>query len=126
MLGRSAAVSGDTVILGADLDADLGEKSGSTYFYDEIVVDPQVVILALLLLLVWRIDRLPADERWAAGGTYGTAFLVALLSYGIWQNQWEATLFAAALVVILSRGSDAGTAPAAPRQPAQSPRLEVE
>lgn len=44
-LGRAAAVSGGTVIIGADLDDDLGEKSGSTYFFDEIVVDPQLVVV---------------------------------------------------------------------------------
>ena len=66
-----------------------------------------MIALALLLLLIWRIDRLPASERWAAQAAYGTAYVVALLSYGIWQNQWIAMLFAGALVVILSRGGEA-------------------
>lgn len=74
------------------------------------------IALALLLVVIRRLDRLPPLEFATAQASFMTSFTIALVSYGIWQHQWIGMLLAAALMVILIRGPTreraAGAAPA--------------
>ncbi len=62
--------------------------------------------LSLLLILVRRLERMPLGERVSAQALLLSSFVISCIAYGLWQSQWLATLFAAALVVLLSRQSD--------------------
>ena len=60
--------------------------------------------LAILLSLIWRIDRLPKVERLAAQCAFISGLAIALVGFGTWQSQWIATLFCVVLTVMLCRG----------------------
>lgn len=61
------------------------------------------LFVATLLILVWRIDRLPRIERLAAQCAFASGLAISLVGYGTWQSQWIATLFGVALTVVLCR-----------------------
>ena len=68
-----------------------------------------VLALALLLTLVRRLEHMPPAERICAQALLLASFVICCIAYGLWQSQWIATLFAAALLVILSREGDEPT-----------------
>lgn len=59
--------------------------------------------LAPLLLLLSAIARLGRVDQAFALTMFVCAFAIALVSYGIWQNQWVATLFSCGLAFLLCR-----------------------
>lgn len=61
------------------------------------------LFLALLLILIWRIDKLPKVERVAAQCAFISSLAIALVGYGTWQSEWIAALFGVAMTVILCR-----------------------
>jgi O-antigen ligase len=50
------------------------------------------IIVLLLYCVGWR-DTMAAHERAAALALCGSALIVALLSFGIWQSWWQSTLW---------------------------------
>lgn len=65
------------------------------------------LVLALLVLTLRRSDRLPPVDRALAQATFASTLTIALIGYGIWQNQWLCIIFAAAAVALLARGAPA-------------------
>jgi O-antigen ligase len=65
------------------------------------------LVLAPLILALSRTDRLPPLDRVFAQATFAGTLTVALIGYGIWQNQWLCTIFAAAAVMLLARPAPA-------------------
>jgi len=87
--------------------------------------------LALMLAMVWRLDRLPPLDAAAAQATFLSCFSISLVSYGIWQSQWISTLLAAAAIMALVRvpggvsvAVAAGPAGREPAPPNQRPPVE--
>lgn len=66
------------------------------------------MLLAVLLTLAWRIDRLPGVDRISAVALLTCSFAIASVAYGIWQHRWIATLFCGALIIVLCRGAGIG------------------
>jgi len=77
------------------------------------------LFLAILLILVWRIDRLPRIERLAAQCAFISGLAIALVGYGTWQSQWIATLFGVALTIILCQDGPAAAPDEARRDEAE-------
>lgn len=62
-----------------------------------------VIALAIAALALWRSGAPTPYDRAAAQGAYAGALTVALLSFGIWQNQWLCALISLATVVAVAR-----------------------
>ena len=62
----------------------------------ELGIPGLVLGLAIVVFVLYRVgwrDGLPAHERAAALALCSSAFIVALLSFGIWQSWWQSTLW---------------------------------
>ena len=83
----------------------------------EIGVVGGAIGLALLLLLVTRLEVLPRPTHAFAQGMYAASLTIAAVAYGVWQNQWLALLISAAALLRLI----------APRQlPRRQPTAEAD
>lgn len=74
------------------------------------------LILVLIQFLVWRSIASPGLDRWQRAtsvGLYATILVYFLVSFGVWQNWWIATLGLAGAMMILA----VRTMPAAPTEP---------
>ncbi len=68
----------------------------------------------LLVLLIRRVDTLPNPERICSQALFMSTLAIACTAYGLWQNQWLAMMFSAALLIPLTAPALAKTsAPAA-------------
>jgi O-antigen ligase len=83
----------------------------------ELGVVGVVLVLGLLLLVVGRLEGLPKSSRVFGQALFASTLAIAFVAYGLWQNQWLAMIFSAALLVPLT--SSAPAKPSAP--PAGSP-----
>ena len=80
----------------------------------ELGVPGVVLTLALLWLLARRIEVLPRPARVCGQALFITTLTIAGTAYGMWQNQWLAMMFSAALMIPLTLRSAAAAAPKAP------------
>ncbi len=76
----------------------------------ELGIPGVVLTLALLWLLVRRIEALPRPARVCGQALFITTLTIATTAYGVWQNQWLAMIFSAALLIPLTLRSPAGSA----------------
>ncbi len=84
-----------------------------------------VIVLALLWLLAGRLEGLSRPSRIGGQALFASTLAISLVAYGLWQNQWLAMMFSAALLVPLT--SPALAKPPAPGGAAQhaSPRAHL-
>ncbi len=66
-----------------------------------------VIAVALLWILAARLDRFPAPSRLFGQASFAATLAVACTAYGIWQNQWLATIFSTALLIYATRSTAA-------------------
>ncbi len=76
----------------------------------ELGIPGVVLTLALLWLLARRIEVLPRPARVCGQALFITTLTIASTAYGVWQNQWLAMMFSAALLIPLTLRSPAGAA----------------
>ena len=70
-----------------------------------------VIVLVLLWLLAGRLEGLPKSSRICSQALFVSTLAIAGTAYGLWQNQWLAMMFSAALLIPL-------TSPALAKNPA--------
>jgi O-antigen ligase len=70
-----------------------------------------VIVFVLLMLLVGRIEGLSKPARVCGQALFVSTLAIACTAYGLWQNQWLAMMFSAALLIPL-------TSPALAKPPA--------
>ena len=80
----------------------------------ELGIPGIALTLALLWLLARRIEVLPRPARVCGQALFITTLTIASTAYGMWQNQWLAMMFSAALMIPLTLRSAAAAAPKAP------------
>ncbi len=80
----------------------------------ELGIPGVVLTLALLWLLAQRIEALPRPARVCGQALFITTLTIASTAYGVWQNQWLAMIFSAALLIPLTLRSPAAAAEKAP------------
>ncbi len=76
----------------------------------ELGVPGVVLTLALMWLLARRIEGLPRPARVCGQALFITTLTIASTAYGVWQNQWLAMMFSAALLIPLTLRAPAGAA----------------
>jgi O-antigen ligase len=76
----------------------------------ELGIPGVVLTLALLWLLARRIEGLPRPARVCGQALFITTLTIASTAYGVWQNQWLAMMFSAALLIPLTLRAPAGAA----------------
>ena len=64
----------------------------------ELGVVGAALVLALLVTVKRRLERLPGGSRILAQGQFITTLAIASTAYGLWQNQWIATMLATAIL----------------------------
>jgi len=80
----------------------------------ELGIPGVALTLALLWLLARRIEVLPRPARVCGQALFITTLTIASTAYGVWQNQWLAMMFSAALLIPLTLRSPAAAAEKAP------------
>ncbi len=68
----------------------------------ELGIPGVALTLALLWLLARRIEVLPRPARVCGQALFITTLMIANTAYGVWQNQWLAMMFSAALLIPLT------------------------
>lgn len=77
-----------------------------------------IVVFVLLMLVAARLERLPVPIRICGQALYMSTLIIACTAYGLWQNQWLATMWSVALLVPLTSPSLAkSSAPAVDNPP---------
>ena len=61
-----------------------------------------IVVVVLLMVVVARLERLPRPARICGQAFYMSTLLIACTAYGLWQNQWLATIWSTALMFSLT------------------------
>ncbi len=62
-----------------------------------------LIVFTLLLILITRLDTLrPPPARAGGQATFAAAVVVASAAFGLWQNQWLATMIGAAALIPLT------------------------
>ncbi len=59
-------------------------------------------MIVLLMVVVARLERLPRPARICAQALYLSTLTIACTAYGLWQNQWLAMIWSAALLIPLT------------------------
>ncbi len=90
----------------------------------ELGVVGAVLILALMILLAGRIEGLPRSSRLCGQALFVSTLAIAYTAYGLWQNQWLAMMFSAAVLIPLT--SPALAKLSAPRAHSQTPGAAAE
>ena len=80
----------------------------------ELGIPGVVLALALLWLLARRIEVLPRPARVCGQALFITTLTIASTAYGMWQNQWLAMMFSAALLIPLTLRSPVAAEEKAP------------
>ncbi len=86
----------------------------------ELGIPGVALTLALLWLLARRIEVLPRPARVCGQALFITTLAIASTAYGVWQNQWLAMMFSAALMIPLTLRSPAAAAAKVPEQAGSS------
>ena len=68
----------------------------------ELGVVGGMVVIVLLMVVVARLERLPRPERICGQALYMATLTIACTAYGLWQNQWLAMIWSAALLIPLT------------------------
>lgn len=100
--GKQAPTGFSPGIIGADGEMlPLHPHNAALQWWLELGVAGALLAVALIVFLFRAILRLPAgDGRAAATGLVSSAMTIALLSYGIWQGWWAASLWLAAALAV--------------------------
>ncbi len=61
-----------------------------------------MVVIVLLMVVIARLERLPRPERICGQALYMATLTIACTAYGLWQNQWLAMIWSAALLIPLT------------------------
>jgi O-antigen ligase len=77
----------------------------------ELGVVGAVIVFVLLMLLVGRIEGLPRPARVCGQALFVSTLAIACTAYGLWQNQWLAMMFSAALLFPLTSPALATSSP---------------
>jgi len=80
----------------------------------ELGIPGVALTLVLLWLLARRIEVLPRPARVCGQALFMTTLTIACTAYGVWQNQWLAMMFSAALMIPLTLRSPSTAAQNAP------------
>jgi O-antigen ligase len=88
----------------------LHPHSAPLQIWFELGIPGVVLTLVLLWLLARRIDVLPRPARVCGQALFITTLTIASTAYGVWQNQWLAMMFSAALLIPLTLCTPAGAA----------------
>ena len=97
--GDAQMVEGERQHRGAHLGAEalpLHPHDATLQWALELGVPGLMLGLAIVVFVLYRVgwrETLPAHERAAGLALCGSAIIVALLSFGIWQAWWQSTLW---------------------------------
>ena len=67
--------------------------------------------VAVLWILATRLDRFAAPSRLFGQACFAATLAIACTAYGVWQNQWLATVFSTALLIYVTRSTAATKMP---------------
>ena len=68
----------------------------------ELGIIGSLIIFGLLWLLTARLEKLSSPSRISGQAFFMATLAVSCVSYGLWQNQWLATMISAALLIPLT------------------------
>ncbi len=81
-----------------------------------------IIFLVLLILVAARLEWLPKPARICGQALFMTILGIACTAYGLWQNQWLATIWSVALLVPLTSPTLAKPSEPAAENPPSGPR----